>query len=233
MSEWWSYRPADFLLFSSDTYRRLFELYNAAIWPAAHLLAIAVGLALVAIALRGPAWAASAVCALLAAGWLWVAWAFHWQRYVTINWAASGFAVAFAAEALLLLACGAFARRLRLRSPRGRAGRVGLGLLLWALLVEPALGPALGRPWLQAELFGLAPDPTAVGTLGLLVMLRGVDAVGQPSRAPIYTWLLWPIPLLWCGLSGLTLTAMQAPDAWLLPAAALLALLAAVRTGPT
>ncbi len=232
MSEWWSYRPADFLLFSPDTYRRLFELYNGAVWPA-HVVAIGVGLALAVIALRGRAWAASAVCALLAAGWLWVAWAFHWQRYVTINWAASAFAVGFAVEALLLLACGAFGGRLRLRSPRGRGGRVGLGLLLFAVLAEPALGPALGRPWLQAEVFGLTPDPTTVGTLGLLVMLRGVDAAGQPARTSVRTWVLWPIPLLWCGVSGLTLMAMQAPDAWLLPAAALLALLAAARSGPT
>ena len=34
MSEWWTYSLSDFLLFSPRTYYRLFELYNAAIWPA-------------------------------------------------------------------------------------------------------------------------------------------------------------------------------------------------------
>ena len=34
MSEWWTYRLSNFLLFSPRTYDRLFELYNAAIWPA-------------------------------------------------------------------------------------------------------------------------------------------------------------------------------------------------------
>ena len=29
MSEWWTYRPSDFLLFSARTYWRLFELHNA------------------------------------------------------------------------------------------------------------------------------------------------------------------------------------------------------------
>ena len=29
MSEWWTYRLTDFLLFSPRTYDRLFELYNA------------------------------------------------------------------------------------------------------------------------------------------------------------------------------------------------------------
>jgi hypothetical protein len=33
MSEWWTYRPSDFLLFAPRTYYRLFELYNSEIWP--------------------------------------------------------------------------------------------------------------------------------------------------------------------------------------------------------
>ena len=45
MSEWWTYRPSDFLLFSPRTYYRLFELYNAEVWPG-HVLALALGLAL-------------------------------------------------------------------------------------------------------------------------------------------------------------------------------------------
>jgi hypothetical protein len=42
MFEWWTYRFSDFLLFSADTYYRLFELYNQAIWPA-HVLVVALG----------------------------------------------------------------------------------------------------------------------------------------------------------------------------------------------
>jgi len=34
MSEWWTYRPEDFLLFSPRVYWRLFELHNEALWPA-------------------------------------------------------------------------------------------------------------------------------------------------------------------------------------------------------
>ncbi|WP_420799541.1 DUF6064 family protein [Noviherbaspirillum sedimenti] len=63
------------------------------------------------------------------------------------------------------------------------------------------------------EMFGLAPDPTAVATLGLLLCT---------SRVP---WLLLALPLLWCAISGATLFTMGAPDAWVAPATALLALL--------
>ena len=34
MSEWWSYRPADFLMFSPRIYWRLFASINEAFWPA-------------------------------------------------------------------------------------------------------------------------------------------------------------------------------------------------------
>ena len=39
MSEWWTYRPEDFLLFSPRVYWRMFELHNAALWPLQLLVA--------------------------------------------------------------------------------------------------------------------------------------------------------------------------------------------------
>lgn len=229
MSEWWSYELSDFLMFSARTYYRLFELYNTALWPI-HLLALGVGLALAVVSMRDSPWAARTACAMLAACWLWVAWAFHLQRYAGINWAASWFAAAFAAQGALLLACAAFGAQLRIRVSGAWARLAGLGVLLFALLVQPWLGLALGRSWLQAEVFGLAPDPTAVGTLGVLLLLRPAERPGSALRNAVLA--LWPIPLLWCLVSGATLWTMQAPDALLLPAAAVLAVFAAWRAGP-
>ena len=57
----------------------------------------------------------------------------------------------------LLLAWAGF--RLTLRT-----NPTGLALFLFALVLQPLIGPLLGRPWAQVELFGLAPDPTVVGT---------------------------------------------------------------------
>src|SRR5262245_40135328 len=72
MSEWWTYSLSDFLLFSPRTYYRLFELYNAQIWPA-HMLALALGL--IALVASG-GMRARVVPAILGALWLWVAWAY-------------------------------------------------------------------------------------------------------------------------------------------------------------
>ena len=222
MSEWWTYRPSDFLMFAPRTYYRLFEIYNTEVWPGP-VVALALGLALLWCAARRTPAAARVAMVLLAATWWWVAWAFHWQRYATIHSAAPWFAVAFAAQGVLLLACGGIGPHLRVRGKRGGLWGVGLGLLLFAQLAQPWLGVALGRPWRQAELFGLAPDPTVLGTLGLLLLLQPRHATGSARSTLLPGWLLWPIPLLWCAINGVTLWTMQAPDAALLPSAALLA----------
>lgn len=212
MSEWWTYRLSDFLLFSPRTWHRLFELYNAWLWPA-QLFVLALGIGLLVAWWRGASWAPRASCALLAAAWAWVAWAFQLERYAAINWAATGFAAAFALQAALLLA-------MTWRAGPGAAPRspVGLALLGGAVLLMPLVGVAFGRPWREAELFGLTPDATVLGTLGVLLLL------GSPRRAgALWPWL---VPLAWCGVTGATLVAMALPWAGLMPLAGLAAVLA-------
>jgi hypothetical protein len=215
MSEWWTYSLSDFLLFSPHTYYRLFELYNAAIWPA-QILALALGLAILVLLRAGFAGRDRIVAAVLAAAWLWVAEAYLLERYDTINWAARYFAIGFAIEALLLVNVGLILGQLRFRPTADAASRVGVLIFLFALLAQPLVGLLVGRPWTQLETFGIAPDPTAIGTLGLLLAARG-----WASR------LLMVIPLVWCLITGLTLWTMASPDALVVPVAALLALLLA------
>jgi hypothetical protein len=105
MAEWWTYSLSDFLLFSPRTYYRLFELYNAAVWPG-QVLAAAAGLAIAAMLWKPRPWQGRVVAVLLAACWLWIAWAYFLTRYATIDWAAPYVAAAFAGEALLLVLVG-------------------------------------------------------------------------------------------------------------------------------
>jgi hypothetical protein len=214
MSEWWTYSLSDFLLFSPRTYYRLLELYNVAILPA-QIVALASG-AVILFLLRDGATKGRIVVVILAALWLFTAWAWHWQRYATINWAASYFAIAFAFEALLLLWIGLIRGALAFRPKAETVSRLGLGLFLFALIVQPLIAPVLGREWMQIELFGVAPDPTAVATLGLLL------AAARTS------WVLLIVPLAWCVISGATLWAMNSPDALVMPLAAAIVLILAV-----
>ena len=100
--------------------------------------------------------------------------------------------------------------------------RVGCGLWLFALALHPLLAPALGRPSLQAEWFGIAPDPTVLATLGLLLLAPVSHTLSAPAR--VLALLSWCVPLLWCLASGATLWAMGSSEAWLMPAAAAAAL---------
>jgi len=215
MSEWWTYSLSDFLMFSPRTYYRLFELHNARLWPA-HFVAVAGGVAIVVLAKRGGPAAGRPVAAMLALAWAWVAWAFLWQRYATVNWAATWMAAAFAVQALLF---GLFAMRghgLGLAPVAASRVRTGLAIATGGVLAYPLASVALGRGIAAAEVFGMAPDPTVFATLGILVL-----------AAPAARWALLPIPLAWCAMTGATLWTMSSPEWWLLPLAAVVALAAA------
>ena len=210
MSEWSTYRLADLLLFSPETYYRLFELHNNAVWPAPLVAALA-GLGILALTLFHPPWAGRAIAALLAAAWIFVGWSFLMARYADINFAATYFAWAFFAQAALLVLSGVVFTRLQ-PSPSdvSFARKIGLGMVAFALLVYPFVGALAGRKWSEVELFGIAPDPTVLLTLGVLVTAR---------RMP---WELAIIPALWCMVTGATLWVMDDPAAIVMPAAALL-----------
>jgi hypothetical protein len=212
MSEWWTYRLSDLLLFSSQTYFRLFELYNAAIWPA-QVVAILLSIG-IPVLLRRPSGAVKGrlIAGILAAFWLWIAIAFQLRRYATINWAAVYFAWAFGLQAALLVWTGIIRGRLEFAPRLDRVARIGAGIFLFALFVQPLIGPLLGRSWRQVQILGVAPDPTAVATLGLLLVVSGR-----------VRWELMVIPLLWCAVSGATLWTLGAPDKWVMPVAGLAA----------
>jgi len=129
MSEWWTYELSDFLLFAPRTYYRLIELYNAEIWPG-QFVALLAGLAVLALLRGRAAWQGRGALALLAAGWLWVAWAFHYTRYATINWAAVYFALAFAVQGAAMLALAVARAGRPPGPPGGLAGAMGMALAL-------------------------------------------------------------------------------------------------------
>ena len=68
-----------------------------------------------------------------------------------------------------------------------------------AVVLYPLMGWALGRPWAQAEVAGLMPDPTALATLALLLAAR---------RPPAWRPLLAVIPTASLLIGAATLWTM-------------------------
>jgi hypothetical protein len=199
MSEWWSYTIADFLMYSARTWYRLIEHHNTAVWPA-QLAALLLGLGIMAAVIRQPPWQARAIPAALAFLWAFVAIAFLWRRYSGISTGATWFAAGFGIEALLLAWVGA-RRHLDFLPPHGLPGWVGFLLLALAVVLYPSFAVLAGRGIRQAEVFGVMPDPTAIGTIGVLLM-----ATGRWRRR------LMMIPVLWCLVSGSLYWALHQAD---------------------
>lgn len=216
MSEWWTYSLSDFLLFSPRVYSRLFELYNASVWPA-QILSLALGVAMVLMLLRPVRGGGRLIPVILGVQWLWIAWAFFFERYAAINWAAIYIAPAFALEGALLIAAGVAGPGLRFVRRGGRGFAAGLVLFTAALVLYPLIAPLLQRPWAAAEIFGIAPDPTAVATLAILALAAGRLRVG-----------LMVIPVLWCVVTGATLWTMETGDFVVAPLGAALAIAVAL-----
>ena len=214
-----SWALEDLLLFEPQVYWRLFALENESVWPAQPVVLAAVAL-LALCFIRGGRPSGRWLGPVLGAAWLWTGWQFVALRYGTVNWVAPTLAWGFYAEAALLAALGLPGRLVFLR--RGRRAWPGIALLAAAVLAWPALAPLDGRPWHEAEVFAIAPDPTAVATLGLL-------ALAERSR---WTALLCVAPALWLAASALTLFTMGAWQGWAVLAALLAGLAAWAAPGP-
>jgi hypothetical protein len=175
--------------FTADIYLSLFETYNSMIWPA-QVVAYALGICAVFLMLRPLAAGGRIVFAVLFAFWLWNGIAYHLMHFFQINFAALGFAVLFTIQSALFAAIAIGGRR-NFRFQPDIAGWSGLLFCLFALVAYPLLSWLAGHGWPRAAAFGVAPAPTAIFTLGTLLMLEG--------RAPLY---LAVIPLLWSLAAG-------------------------------
>jgi hypothetical protein len=218
MTEWWDYHLVDFLLFSSRVYYRLFAIFNQAFWPVNLLLYLA-GAGLVFWVLRrahaGRRHLMSRLVPLvLAMMWAWSGAVFMGYYYQPINWAVPYVLPLFGMQTLML-AVFCVRKTPLLFCWRGDfSSMAGVALLILAIPVYPFFSLLSGREIMAAELFGSAPDPTAIGTLGLLLLARGT-----------WRWLLLPAPVLWCLVTSLTLWAMDQDIAWLPVVSAWLAIL--------
>ncbi|NYS62531.1 MFS transporter permease [Vreelandella salicampi] len=215
MNEWTSYRLQDFIPFTAEVYFRLLERMGETFWPL-HLLTLGLGAVTLVLALKHRTRLA---CLLPAPLWAFVAIAFFFQRYAELNWAGGYVGNAFIAQAVLLTLMALTGWGMD-NAPRATNPPVAIGIAitLFGLIIMPLMAPLSGGSWYQAEVFGIHADPTAVTTLGLvLIMLRGFGL-----------WIAVVIPALWLVVSALTLQVLDSTNAAVLIAVLSIALVGLV-----
>jgi hypothetical protein len=181
------------LPFTSRIFYSFISRYNAELWPA-QLGVLALALVAVAMVFRpgifgGRAGRLSGRIAglLIAAAWARVGYDFYWLEFARMNFVAPVYAPLFGLQALLLLVTMSALGNVGFAARTGAPGKAGRVLIALALIGWPAADAILGPGIAAARLPGLAPGPTVLMTLGVLLCAE--------NRAPYHLAI---IPVLWC-----------------------------------
>jgi Family of unknown function (DUF6064) len=161
------------LPFTIDEFLDVFRRYNESMWPVQWLL-VALAVAMLVAATHGGTKARSTsrvTSGILAAFWIWMGVAYHLVFFRAINPAATLFGVGFIVEGALIAWFGVVRNRLEFELRSDMAGRIGLTLAAYALIVYPLVGHVLGHRYPSAPTFGV-PCPTTIFTLGMLLLCR-------------------------------------------------------------
>jgi hypothetical protein len=199
------------LPFTVEQFLQVFERYNAALWPW-QLAGYLAALALVWLALMQSRHAGRAAAAVLAAMWLVNGAGYHLSFFREINPAAIGFGAMFVVQAGLMAWQGVLHNRMQPAIGPDARTAVAFAAIAYALAGYPLLGYLLGHVYPAAPVFGVAPCPTTIFTLGVLLLAR--------PAAPAW---LFAIPIAWSAIGGSAAFALGVREDFGLAAAGLAA----------
>ena len=202
--------------FTIEQFLGVFADYNAAIWPS-QVVALVLGLiAIVALSRRWPI-ATRLIPAILALMWAVNGIGYHFLFFAAINPAAPLFAGFFVAQAILLAASAMSPTGLRFETGRDFRTVMGAGFIAYAMALYPVIGIWAGHGLMKGPMFGVAPCPTTIFTIGMLLMARGRRVA----------WLAI-IPLLWSLIGLAAAWQLGIPEDVALPVAGAVLLMALV-----
>jgi hypothetical protein len=118
--------------------------------------------------------------------WMWMGTVYHLLFFSAINPASYLFGALFILQGLLFLIVGVFKKGiLEYQNNLNLNSIIGIVLILFALIIYPALSHLLGHRYPAMPTFGL-PCPTAIFTFGILLFAS--------EKIP---WYVIVIPFLW------------------------------------
>jgi Family of unknown function (DUF6064) len=206
--------------FTVDQFLAMFHRYNEAIWPM-QIVGYAIGLLIVAALvarIRHPRSVLTShvvvdrlVPTLLAAYWAWIGIVFMWGYQADISASGRPFGILFLIGAAAFATAAVAGKDLGLgRVPSWRLA-VGGTMIAYGMVVYPLLGMLAGHTYPSAPIFGVAPCPTDIFTLGLLVCCL------RPR------WWTLAMPLTWACLGLMAALKLGIAEDFGLTASALVA----------
>lgn len=170
--------------FTTEQFFWIFEKYNQAIFPMQFVLILVASTAITLAANPKP-FTNKTIAGLLGFLWLWTGVVYHLTFFTEISPPAYLFGALFVFQGFLFLNEGVAKNRLSFRVSQKNYGILGAIFTVYALVIYPLLGYALGHIFPAFPTFG-TPCPTTIFTFGLLLW--------ADKKVP---FKLLVIPVLW------------------------------------
>lgn len=202
--------------FSRADFFAVFVEYNAALWPT-QVLACAAALLCVYLFVRRSPITDRVILVVLAVMWAVNGIGYHGLFFSAINPAAYLFAAFFVVEAACLAVFAVHGTAANFVIRRDSRTAVGLLLIVFAILLYPLWGMIAGHRYPAMPMLGIAPCPTTIFTIGILLL----------GRWTVVRWLL-PIPVLRSAIGGTAAFVLGVPQDFGLFAAGMIAVVFAL-----
>lgn len=186
--------------FTVEQFFEVFRSYNEAIWPA-QIIAYILGVAVLVLAIRKVNLSDRIISAILAIFWIWMGVFYHLLHFSAINPAAKVFGIVFILQGLLFGVAGALLDKLTFRFTVKPLPIIGAIFILYAMIIYPALGIFFGHVYPAAPMFGVAPCPTTIFTIGILLWTT--------NKVPGY---LLVVPFLWSLIGMSAAISLRVPQ---------------------
>ena len=155
--------------FNVEQFLEVIKNYNLAIGILPVVIAFSLGILSIWVLIRKKEYADVVINNILAVFWIWNGAVYHLGFFLKINPAARIFGILFIIQGLLFLYYGNFTRKLQYTFRKGVYYTIAWVLILYAILIYNILSPLLGHVYPVAPLFGIAPCPTTIFTLGIII----------------------------------------------------------------
>jgi hypothetical protein len=176
---------------SSDGFFAMWEQYNNDIWPM-QIVTYVLGILSVVLALKKQRFSDKAIAGALSLLWLWNGLATFIITFGDLSAQYYAWGALWIVQGLIFLYVGFVKSGLEFGFNGKWYNYIGLSFVAYALLVYPLIGSISGHSYPGGPIFGVAPCPVCIFTVGMLLL-------SAQKKAPLF---VMGIPFLW-SLTGI------------------------------